>query len=84
MVDNLLHEHVELPRVLDLAVHLVHLTTWKGRECHPETFFLEFSFMLKSYGWGGVGWVAHVILVSPQSQLDLEFNLGLLCAWVWV
>ena len=25
MVDNLLHEHVELPHVLDLAVHLVHV-----------------------------------------------------------
>ena len=29
-------------------------------------------------GWGGV--VAPVILVSPQSQLDLDFDLGLL--WV--
>ena len=31
----------------------------------------------------GVGWVvvAHVIIVSPQSQLDLDFYLGLL--WVW-
>ncbi len=25
-------------------------------------------------------WVAHVILVSPQSKLDLDFDLGLL--WV--
>ena len=38
----------------------------------------------KSYKWwGGVGWwgggvVAPVILVSPQSQLDLDFDLGLL------
>ena len=31
VVDNLLHEHVELPHVLDLTVHLVHLTTWMGR-----------------------------------------------------
>ena len=28
---NLLPEHVELPHVLDLAVHLVQLTTWMGR-----------------------------------------------------
>ena len=26
--------------------------------------------------------VAHVIIVSPQFQLDLDFDLGLL--WVWV
>ena len=25
-------------------------------------------FMLKSYGWGGSGWVAHVILVSALGQ----------------
>ncbi len=68
MVDNLLPEHVELPHVLDLAVHLVQLTTW-------GTFSLEHSFMVKSYRWGG--WVAHVIIVSPQSQLDLDFALGL-------
>ena len=62
MFDNLLHEHVELPHVLDLAVHLVHLTTWMGRGGHPETstFFLERSFMLKSWWWGGVGGVGGV------------------------
>ena len=33
--------------------------------------------MVKSYWWGGgvVGWVAHVIIVSPQSQLDFDFDL---------
>ena len=32
--------------------------------------------MVKSYQWGGWGgWVAHVIIVSPQSQLDLDFDL---------
>ena len=31
MVDNLLPDHVGLPPVLDLAVHLVQLTTWMGR-----------------------------------------------------
>ena len=31
-------------------------------------------------GWGGV--VAHVIIVSPQSQLDLDLDFGL--PWDWV
>ena len=31
MPDNLLSEHVGLPNVLDLAVHLVHLSTWMDR-----------------------------------------------------
>ena len=48
-----------------------------------NTFFLEHSFMLKSYWWWG-GWVAHVIIVSPQSQLDLDFDFGLVWGWVWV
>ena len=74
MVDNLLPEHVQLPHVLDLAVHLVQLTTWMGRGGHTETFSLEHSFMVKSWGWGG-GVVAHVIIESAQSQLDLDFRL---------
>ena len=52
MVDNLLPEHVELPHVLDLAVHLVQLTTWMGRGGHTETFSL---FELWGLGWG-CGW----------------------------
>ena len=55
MVDNILPGHVELPYVLDLAVHLDQLTTWMGREGYTETFFLEHSFMLKSYRWWGGG-----------------------------
>ena len=43
-VDNLLPEHVELPHVLDLAVHLVQLTTWMGRGVHTETFSLSVLF----------------------------------------
>ena len=34
--------------------------------------------MLKSYGWGGVGWgggVAHEILVSAQGPLVLGFGV---------
>ena len=40
--------------------------------------------MLKSWGvgWGGV--VAHVILESAQSQLDLDLDFGLLWVWDWV
>ena len=40
MVDNLLPGHVELLHVLDLAVHLVQLTTWMGSGGHTETFSL--------------------------------------------
>ena len=40
VADYLLPEHVELPHVLDLAVHLVQLTTWMGRGGHTETFSL--------------------------------------------
>ena len=39
VVDNILPEHVELPHVLDLAVHLDQLTTWMGRGGYTETFF---------------------------------------------
>ena len=65
MVDNLLPERVELPHVLDLAVHLVQLTTWMGRGGHTETFSLFELFpwstpsWLKVIGGGGVvvvGW----------------------------
>ena len=92
MVDNLLPEHVELPHVLDLAVLLVQLTTWMGRGGYTETFFpfstisLEHSFMVKSYGWGGVGHgvVAHVIVVSPQSQSELDLDFGLVLVLVLV
>ena len=35
VVDNILPEHVELPHVLDLPVHLDQLTTWTGRGAHP-------------------------------------------------
>ena len=36
-VDNLLHDHVELPHVLDLAVHLVFFCGWMGQGNHSET-----------------------------------------------
>ena len=81
MVVKILPEHVELPHVLDPAVHLVQLTTWMVRGGHTETFPLSTHFPQSTPSWlkviGGV--VAHVIIVSPQSQLDLDFEL----IWVW-
>ena len=49
-----------IPHALVLAVHLVNLLGWIGKEVHSKTFlstlFLEHYFMVKSYGcWGGVG-----------------------------
>ena len=44
VVDNILPEHVEQPHVLDLAVHLVQLTTGMGRGGYTETFFLSALF----------------------------------------
>ena len=55
-----------------------------------STFFLEHSFMVKSYRWGGVEmcrrlcgdvqaamwWVAHVIIVSPPVPIGLGFGFG--------
>ena len=38
VVDNLLLDHVELPHVLDLTVHLVNLVRWMVKEDHYKTF----------------------------------------------
>ena len=40
VVDNLLLDHVELPNVLDLAVHLVNLVGWMGKRDHSKTILL--------------------------------------------
>ena len=68
-----------LSRVLVLAVHLVNLFGWVGPGDHTKTFlplelfWLEHSFIVKSWGWGGV--VAHVIIVSaPVNRIGhLDF-----------
>ena len=68
MIDKLLLEHVGLPQVLDLDVHLA----WMGIGDHSETVLLLALFdqstpsWIKVIGWGGGGGgvVAHVILVS--------------------
>ena len=78
MVDNLLPEHIELPHVLDLAVHLVQLATWMGRGVILKLFFFQHFFPSCLKVMGGVGWVvAHVIILSPQSQLDFLTGFGL-------
>ena len=50
-VDNLLPEHVELPHVLDLAVHLVQLMTWMGRGGHTEPLRYFDTLGSRSFGW---------------------------------
>ena len=49
-----------------------------------STISLECSFMVKSYGQGGVGHavVAHVTVVSPQSQSELDLDFGLVLVLV--
>ena len=56
---NLLLDHVELPHVLDLAVHLVNFFGWMGQGDHSETFLLLALFYQStpscSKVFGGVG-----------------------------
>ena len=48
VVDNLLPAHVELPHVLDLAVHL---STFMGRGGHTETLRYLATPTCRSYKW---------------------------------
>ena len=82
MIDKLLLEHVGLPHVLDLAVHLVNFFGWMSQGGHSEPLLLLALFYqstpscLKVRGGWGVGWVvAHVILVSAQVPLVLTLGL---------
>ena len=70
MTDKLLHEHVGLPHVLDLAVHLVNFFGWMSQGGHSEPLLLLALFYQStpSWGWGGVA-VAHVIIVSAPVQI---------------
>ena len=52
LIDKLLLEHVGLPHVLVLAVHMVNFIGWMSQGGHVMG--------------GIVGWVAHVIIVSVQ------------------
>ena len=70
MIDKLLLEHVGLPHVLVLAVHLVNFFSWVSQGGYSETLLFSALFYQSAPsclkvmgGWGG-GWVAHVILVS--------------------
>ena len=70
---------------------LILLSTWSmiGRGNHSKTFSFyalcsqstpSWLKVIGGVGWGGVGWggvVGHVILVSPQSQLDFGFFTSL-------
>ena len=72
MIDKLLLEHVGLPHVLVLAVHLVNFFSWVSQGGHSEQLLFSALFYqstpscLKVIGGGGVGWVAHAIIVSAQ------------------
>ena len=69
MVDNLLPEHVELPHVLDLAVHLVQLTTCMGRGGHTETFSLSALWSHpKSFDWDLDFWTSDLGLTKMSSS----------------
>ena len=52
-VDKLLLEHVGLPHVLALAVHLVNFFSWVSQRGHSEQHF--FCTLLPERQ-GGVGW----------------------------
>ena len=93
MIDKPLPEHVGLPHVLVLAVHLVNFFGWVSREGHSEqlSFFALFSWSTPSclkvgggVGWGGGGGGGLCdYCVSPSpfgldfGTLDLDFGLGL-------
>ena len=72
MIDKLLLEHVGLPHVLVLAVHLVNFFNWISQGGHSEQllffalFYQSTPSCLKVMGGGVV--VAHVILVSALGQ----------------
>ena len=72
MVDNLLPEHVELPHVLDLAVHLVPLQTWVGRGGHTETFRYLANPNSRSYEW---------LITFSMNMENYPMSLILLSTW---
>ena len=76
MIDKLLLEHVGLPHVLDLAVHLVNFFGGMSQGGHSEPLLLLALFYqstpscLKVIGWGGVV-VAHKILLSAPVPIGI-------------
>ena len=84
LIDKLLLEHVGLPHVLVLAVHLVNFFGWMSQGGHSEqlffcTFLPEHSFILKSWGWVGVGGgpCDYCVSPSPKNWVFGFFRLGL-------
>ena len=63
------------------------LGTWDTSQTLTVIWGLHLNHLLPLGGYvvseqAAIWWVGYVILVSPKSQLDLD--LGLLLAWVWV
>ena len=91
MIDELLLEHVGLPHILALAVHLVNFFGWMSQGGHSEqlSFFALFYQSTPSclkvgggvVGWGGV--VAHEIIVSAQVLSILTLGLWTLGLRTW-
>ena len=74
MIDKLLLEHVGLPHVLVLAVHLVNFFSWVSQGGHSEQllFFVLFyqstPSWIKVKGWGGGVGGPCDFSVSPWSK----------------
>ena len=82
MIDKLLLEHVGLPHVLDLAVHLVNFFGWMSQEGYFEPLLLLALFYQSTpsclkVGGGGV------IIVSAQVPLILTLGLWTLGLRTW-
>ena len=83
--DRLLLEHVLLPHVLNLDIHVC----WMSQGVHSEPLLLLELFYqstpscLKVIGWGGGVVVAHGILVSAQVPLVLTLGLWTLGLRTW-
>ena len=84
MIDKLLLEHVGLPLVLDLAVHLVNFFGWsQGGHSEQLLFFAHFyqstPSCLKVVGGGVVGWGGGPCdyCVSPSpAQIPIPIGTG--------
>ena len=82
LIDILLLEHVGLPHVLDLAVHLVNFFGWMSQGGHSEPLLLLTLFYqstpscLKVMGGVVVVVVAHKILVSAPVPWIGDLGLG--------
>ena len=75
VVDNLLLEHVGLPQVVIVAVHLV-IFCWIGKGDYPKTFLLKALFSQSTPSWLKVGgwwwWVGGgpgIMLSSPDGTI---------------